>query len=101
MKALAPRLYNVELFPCSNQLSTKFILLINVKMSTIVGILTFISMINTHMKDLTQETSSFVGILNSLLMNFGKENFGKAPSLHMPGVGYFEPYEVASILPVT
>ena len=32
---------------CSTQLSTKFILLINVKMPTIVGILTFISMINT------------------------------------------------------
>ena len=31
----------------STQLSTKFILLINVKMPTIVGILTFISMINT------------------------------------------------------
>ena len=30
------------------QLSTKFILLINVKMLTIVGILTFISMINTY-----------------------------------------------------
>ena len=29
------------------QLSTKFILLINVKMPTIVGIVTFISMINT------------------------------------------------------
>ena len=34
-------------FSCSTQLSTKFILLINVKMTTIVGILTFISMINT------------------------------------------------------
>ena len=34
-------------FPYSNQLSTKFILLINVKMPTVVGILTFISMINT------------------------------------------------------
>ena len=32
---------------CSTQLSTKFILLINVKMPTSVGILTFISMINT------------------------------------------------------
>ena len=31
----------------STQLSTKFILLINVNMPTIVGILTFISMINT------------------------------------------------------
>ena len=34
----------IKLFPCSTQLSTKFILLINVKMATIVGILTFISM---------------------------------------------------------
>ena len=37
----------IKRFPCSTQLSTKFILLINVKMPTIVGILTFISMINT------------------------------------------------------
>ena len=37
----------IKLFPCSTQLSTKFILLINVKMSTIVVILTFISMIST------------------------------------------------------
>ena len=37
----------IKLFPCSIQLSTIFILLINVKMATIVGILTFISMINT------------------------------------------------------
>ena len=37
----------VKLFPCSTELSTKFILLINVKMPTIVGILTFISMANT------------------------------------------------------
>ena len=37
----------VKLFSCSTQLSTKFILLINVKMPTIVGILTFINMINT------------------------------------------------------
>ena len=36
----------IKHFPCSTQLSTKFILLINVKMITIVGILTFISMIN-------------------------------------------------------
>ena len=34
-------------FLCSTQVSRKFILLINVKMPTIVGILTFISMINT------------------------------------------------------
>ena len=37
----------IKLFPCSTQLSTKFIQLINVKMPTIVGILTFISRINT------------------------------------------------------
>ena len=36
-----------KLFTCSTQLITKFILLINVKISTIVGILTFICMINT------------------------------------------------------
>ena len=37
----------IKLFSYSTQLSTKFILLINVKMPTIVGILTIISMINT------------------------------------------------------
>ena len=37
----------IKLYSCSTQLSTKFILLIKVKMPTIVGILTFISMINT------------------------------------------------------
>ena len=37
----------IKLFPCSTQMSMKFILLINVKMSTIVGVLIFISMINT------------------------------------------------------
>ena len=37
----------IKLFSCSTQVSPKFILLINVKMPTIVGILTFISMINT------------------------------------------------------
>ena len=36
----------IKLFLCQTQLSMKFILLINVKMPTIVGILTFISMIN-------------------------------------------------------
>ena len=38
----------IKLFSCSTQLSTKLIMLINVKMPTIVGILTFISMINTR-----------------------------------------------------
>ena len=38
----------IKLFSCSTQLSTKFILLINVKMPTIVGIFTFISMIHVN-----------------------------------------------------
>ena len=50
-------------FPCSTQLSTKFILLVNVKMPTIVGILTFISMINTVYESFKAKTSSFVNIL--------------------------------------
>ena len=37
----------IKLFSCSSQLSMKFILLINVKMPTIVGFLTFIRRINT------------------------------------------------------
>ena len=37
----------IKLFSYSTQLSTKFIMRINVKMPTIVGILTFICMINT------------------------------------------------------
>ena len=36
----------IKLFSCSTQVRLKFILLINVKMPTIVGILTFISRIN-------------------------------------------------------
>ena len=53
----------IQLFPCSTQLSKKFILLINVKMPTIVGILKFISEINTTSERLRQQTSLFVGIL--------------------------------------
>ena len=36
----------IKLFSCSTQLSIKFIMLINIKMPTIVGILAFISIIN-------------------------------------------------------
>ena len=53
----------IKLFLCSTQLSTKIILLINVKMPTVVDILTIISMINTTSERLKQLTSSFVGIL--------------------------------------
>ena len=41
----------------------KFILLINVKMPTIVGILTFISMINAAPEGLKARTSLFASIL--------------------------------------
>ena len=37
----------IKHFSCPTQLSIEFIMLINVEMSTIVGILTFISMTNT------------------------------------------------------
>ena len=53
----------IKLFSCSTQLYTKFILLINVKMPTIVGILTFISMINTTSERLSPRFTLFVGIL--------------------------------------
>ena len=42
----------IKLFSCSTRLSTKFILLINVKMPTVVGILTFISINNTSFERL-------------------------------------------------
>ena len=44
-------------------LSMKLIMLINVKMPTIVGILTFINMINTTSVRLKAKTSLFVDIL--------------------------------------
>ena len=53
----------IKLFSYSTQLSTKFIPLINVKMSAIVGILTFISMINATSESLKAKTSLFVSIL--------------------------------------
>ena len=42
----------IKFFSCSTQLSLKFILPMNVKMSTIVGILTLIGMINTTSESL-------------------------------------------------
>ena len=45
----------IKLFSYSTQLSMNYILLINVKMPTIVGILTFISMINTTSEGLKAE----------------------------------------------
>ena len=54
---------DIQLFLCSTQLKTKFIMPINVKMPTIVGILTVINMINTTSKKLKARNFSFVGIL--------------------------------------
>ena len=47
----------IKLFSCSSQLSM-FIMLINVKMSSTVGILTFISIMNTISKSLRAILSS-------------------------------------------
>ena len=60
----------LKLFSYSTQLSTKFILLINVKMSTIVGILTFISMINTISERLKARN-----IFNCQYFRFMSRNF--------------------------
>ena len=60
---ILPGLEVIKKNSCSTQLSTKFILLINVKMPTIVGILTFISMINTTFERLKAKISLFVSIL--------------------------------------
>ena len=56
--------FEIIVFSCSIQMGVKFILLINVKMQTIVGILTFISRINTSSESFTEskfilEHSSF------------------------------------------
>ena len=53
----------IKLFSCSTQLSKKLVLLINVKMQAIVGIITFISMINTSSERLKARNSLLVGIL--------------------------------------
>ena len=53
----------IKLFSCSAQLRLKFILLINVKMPTIVGILTFIRRINYRLGDSTLKFQSIWAIL--------------------------------------
>ena len=57
----------IKLFPCSYLLSMEFIMLINVKIPTIVGIivgiLTYISMINTTSESLKQEIFLLFSIL--------------------------------------
>ena len=53
----------IKLCSCSTQLSTKFIMLINVKMPTIIVLLTFISMINTKSESLKDRIIKFLSIL--------------------------------------
>ena len=62
----APRLK--KLFSCSTQLSMKFFLLINVKMPTIVGILTFMSRKNNILGLFESEKADFLNIF--ILMSF-------------------------------
>ena len=62
----------IKLFSCSTQLNMLIILLINVKMPTIVGILSLISMINTTSERLKARNfficRYFVGILTFISM---------------------------------
>ena len=51
-KQYSIRLKGDEKHSCSTKLIIEFIMLINVKMPTIVGILTFISMVNTTSQSL-------------------------------------------------
>ena len=44
----------MKMFSCSTQLSMKFIMLINVTIQTTIGILTFISMIDTTPESLNE-----------------------------------------------
>ena len=55
----------IKLFSCSTQLSMKFILLINVKMATIVAILTLINRINSRLWSFKPENSIDFGNFNS------------------------------------
>ena len=59
---LAPK--DIKLFSCSAQLRLKFILLINVKMPTIVGIITFISRINYRLWWSKLEISIYLSCFN-------------------------------------
>ena len=60
---LEARLRGYKTFFILNSAEHEFILLINVKMPTIVGILTFIGMINTTSERLKARNFLFVGIL--------------------------------------
>ena len=69
----------IKLFSCSTDLNTKFILLINLKMRTIVCILTFISKINASSESFKARKSFYMQNYDiSLNQKFGsdkKEDF--------------------------
>ena len=71
----------IKLSPSSTQLSTKFILLINLKKPTIDGILRFISMINTTSGRLVYKLKKIVG------SNYFSAQFIKIIS-HYKKIGY-------------
>ena len=62
-RSVRPSREVIKLFFMLNSAEQEIILLINVKMPTIVGILTFISMINTTSERLSKNLPSFVGII--------------------------------------
>ena len=57
----------IKLVSCSTQVRMKYILLINVKMPTIVGILTFTSMINTTPESMKNLHFHFMSSRNFML----------------------------------
>ena len=59
----------INFFSCSTRLSMKFIMHINVKMPTLVGILKFICMINTISESL-KARKVFIFLHSSFFMNF-------------------------------
>ena len=56
----------IKRISCSTQLSMKFIMLINVKISTIDGILTFISMVNTCTSESLKATKAHFSFYKQL-----------------------------------
>ena len=65
--------YIVKIFPCLTQLSMEFIMLINVKMPTIVGILKFISMIHTASESLKARKVYFLAFLWAVEIAYSDE----------------------------
>ena len=63
----------IKLFPYSTQLSMKFFLLINVKMPTIVGILTFMSRKNIILGLSAPEKAELLDIFNLMSILFHAE----------------------------